>query len=97
LAIHDGVATLFAASTLRPFRGRGVQTALLRARLSRGIEAGAELALCVATPGSTSQRNILRHGFQTMYTRVKFEKDLDLDDSRRRSGTAVPCPYDASG
>jgi len=71
----DDVAVLFAASTLPAFRGRGVQTALLQKRLARAAEAGSELAVCVAPPGSTSQHNITRHGFETLYTRVKFEKD----------------------
>jgi len=71
----DDVAVLFAASTLPAFRGRGVQTALLQKRLARAAEAGSTLAVCVAPPGSTSQRNIARNGFQTLYTRVKFEVD----------------------
>jgi GNAT superfamily N-acetyltransferase len=73
---HDGVATLFATSTLREFRGRGAQTALLRERLARARQNQAELALCLASPGSVSLRNITRHGFQSLYTRVKFEKEF---------------------
>jgi GNAT superfamily N-acetyltransferase len=74
LSIRDGVAGLFGASTLPAFRNRGVQSALLRARLARAQEAGCDLAACLAQPGSSSQRNILRQGFQVLYTRVKFEK-----------------------
>jgi len=74
LSLRDGVATLFAASTLSAFRGRGVQTALLHARLARAAEGGADLAMCLAQPGSISQRNVVRQGFQVLYTRVKFEK-----------------------
>lgn len=74
LSLRDGVALLFGASTLRAFRGRGVQTALLQTRLARAIESGSELAVCMAQPGSTSQRNIARQGFQALYTRVKFER-----------------------
>ena len=77
LSIRDGIAGLFGASTLPESRGRGVQTALLHARLSRAAEAGAELAMCLAQPGSTSQRNVVRQGFQALYTRVKFEKGLE--------------------
>jgi GNAT superfamily N-acetyltransferase len=76
LAIRDGVAGLFGASTLLAFRNRGVQTALLRARLSRAVEKGCDLAVSLAQPGSTSQRNIVRQGFATLYTRAKFERDL---------------------
>lgn len=75
LSLRDGIAGLFGASTLPAFRKRGVQSALLRARLARGEAAGCPLAVCLAQPGSASQRNILRHGFQVLYTRVKFEKD----------------------
>jgi GNAT superfamily N-acetyltransferase len=75
LSIRDGIAGLFGASTLPEFRGRGVQTALLHTRLARAAEAGADLAMCLAQPGSTSQRNVVQRGFQVLYTRVKFEKD----------------------
>jgi GNAT superfamily N-acetyltransferase len=78
LAIRGGVAGLFGASTLPAFRRRGVQAALLHARLARAAEAGCDLAVCLAQPGSTSQRNIVRRGFTVLYTRVKFEKELDL-------------------
>jgi len=74
LAVRDGVAGLFGASTLPEFRKRGVQTALLYARLARAAEAGCEIAACIALPGSVSQRNITRQGFQTLYTRVKFDR-----------------------
>ena len=74
LAIRDGVAGLFGASTLPAFRNRGVQAALLQARLKRAVEAGCDIAACLAQPGSSSQRNIVRRGFQVLYTRVKFEK-----------------------
>ncbi len=76
LAIRDGVAGLFGASTLPAFRRRGVQAALLHARLARSAEAGCDLAVCLAQPGSTSQRNIVRQGFTVLYTRVKFEREL---------------------
>ncbi len=74
LAVRDGVAGLFGASTLPEFRKRGVQTVLLHARLARAAETGCDLAACIALPGSISQRNITRQGFLTLYTRVKFER-----------------------
>ncbi len=77
LAIREGVAGLFGASTLPAFRNRGVQTALLHTRLSRASGAGCDLAVCLARPGSTSQRNIARQGFAVLYTRVKFERDFE--------------------
>lgn len=77
LAIRNGVAGLLGASTLPAFRVRGVQTALLHARLSRAAAAGCDLAVSLARPGSTSQRNIVRLGFCVLYTRVKFEREFE--------------------
>jgi GNAT superfamily N-acetyltransferase len=74
LIVRDGVAGLFGAGTLSEFRKRGVQTELLRVRIDRGREAGCDIAVCLAQPGSSSQRNVVRRGFQVLYTRVKFEK-----------------------
>lgn len=76
LALHDGVAGLFGASTLPVARKRGVQTALLQRRLARASQAGSDLAVSIAQPGSTSQRNIVQQGFRVLYTRVKFEKKM---------------------
>jgi GNAT superfamily N-acetyltransferase len=74
LTIHEGFAGIFGASTLPPFRNRGVQTALLQARLARAMAARCDLAACLAQPGSVSQRNIMRQNFSVLYTRVKFER-----------------------
>jgi len=76
LAMRDGVAGLFGASTLPAFRNRGVQTALLHARLNRAAAASCDLAVSLARPGSASQQNILRQDFRVFYTRVKFENSF---------------------
>jgi GNAT superfamily N-acetyltransferase len=76
LAVRGRVAGFFGASTLPEYRNRGVQTALLHHRLERAGEAKCELAVSLAQPGSRSQRNITRLGFQTLYTRVKFERSV---------------------
>jgi hypothetical protein len=52
-----------------------VQIALLHARLRRAAETGCDLAVSLAQPGSASNRNISRQGFETLYTRVKFERE----------------------
>ncbi len=72
LAIHDGVALLAGASTDPRFRGRGAQAALLGARLRYAVEAGCDLAMMGAQPGSASQRNGERQGFRIAYTRIKW-------------------------
>ena|SRR5215472_968411 len=76
VAVRGRIAGLFGASTLPAFRKRGVQTALLQTRMRRAAELGCELAMSLARPGSPSQRNITRQGFQTLYTRVKFESAI---------------------
>jgi len=78
LSMRSKVAGLFGASTLPAFRNRGVQTALLHARLARAAAGGCDVAVSLARPGSISQRNIVRQDFRVLYTRVKFEKDVSL-------------------
>lgn len=70
LEIDDGVAWLSGDATLPRFRGRGVQRALQLHRLRLAAEAGCELAVSEALPGSGSQRNMHRVGFELLYTRV---------------------------
>jgi GNAT superfamily N-acetyltransferase len=76
LTIHDGVCGLFGASTLPDLRGRGVQTELLRARIHWAAIQGCDLGVSITQPGSASQRNIERAGFQVAYTRTKLIRPL---------------------
>jgi GNAT superfamily N-acetyltransferase len=66
------VAGMFGASTLPEFRGRGVQSALLAARLNWAVKQGCDLAKGITLPGSTSQRNHERFDFRIVYTRTKL-------------------------
>src|SRR5271155_609937 len=75
VAMRDGVAGVFGASTLPALRNRGLQTALLQVRLERARAARCDIAVSLARPGGPSERNIARQGLQTLYTRVKFERD----------------------
>lgn len=72
--MHERVALLGGAATLPVFRNRGVQTALVRARLAWAAESGCDLASSSTQPGSTSQRNLERHGFRVVYTRFKMAR-----------------------
>jgi GNAT superfamily N-acetyltransferase len=74
IAISDGVATLGGAGTVPEFRNRGVQRALINARLALAFENGCDLATVATQPGSGSQRNVERRGFRVVYTRTKFLK-----------------------
>lgn len=74
MANHDGLASLFGASTLPNLRRRGVQRALLEARIAHAAAQGCDLASVVTQPGSASQRNAERAGFRVVYTRVTVAK-----------------------
>jgi hypothetical protein len=69
-AIYGGLATLFADSTIAAFRRGGLHAELIAARLNEGLAQGCELATASTLPGSGSQRNYERLGFEVVYTRV---------------------------
>src|SRR5262249_23538424 len=72
MRIHKGVALLAGACTIPAARRQGAQLALLESRLNKAAECGCDLAMMVAEPGSSSQRNAERQGFRIAYTRVKW-------------------------
>ena len=68
------VGELYIASTLPEFRGRGVQTALLRSRLAAAKAAGCALAVVMARPANTSARNTERAGFRLAFTKATLAR-----------------------
>ena len=76
LSLHDGVALLAGAASVPEFRRRGLQRALLAARMRYAADAGCDLAMMVAAVGSNSQRNAAREGFHVAYTRTKWRLGL---------------------
>ncbi len=69
-AIHSGLATLFADSTIAAFRRTGLHQELIAARIGDAIARGCDSATAATLPGSPSQRNYERMGFEVIYTRV---------------------------
>jgi GNAT superfamily N-acetyltransferase len=69
-AFHDMLATLFADATLPRFRRQGFHRELIDARLNEAMARGCTLATASTLPGSGSQRNYERAGFQVVYTKV---------------------------
>jgi hypothetical protein len=65
-----GLAQFAGASTLPAHRRRGVQTALLSARLADAAAADCDLAVITTAPGSVSQQNAQRCGFDLLYARA---------------------------
>lgn len=74
--LHEGVVMLCGASTLPEHRRRGVQSALLRARLLDAARAGSDLAVVTTEPGSKSQENVQRQGFTLLYARAVLVRPL---------------------
>jgi GNAT superfamily N-acetyltransferase len=70
MRVSGKVAQLCGAATLPGHRRRGVQASLLAARLETARRAGCEVAVVTTQPGSTSQRNVHRRGFDLLYTRA---------------------------
>lgn len=72
LFIHDDVAMLAGASTIPEGRNNGAQNALLAVRLKFAAAKGCTLAIMGALPGSQSQKNAQKNGFNIAYTRTKW-------------------------
>ena len=83
IALHDGVvaggASLHVAQGVAQFAGaavapghrrRGIQSALVSARLADAAAAGCDVAVVTTQPGSKSQENVQRRGFDLLYTRA---------------------------
>jgi GNAT superfamily N-acetyltransferase len=70
MRLLDGVAQLCGAATLPEHRRRGVQSAMLAARLGAASRAGCDIAVVTTQPGSRSQENVQRQGFELLYTRA---------------------------
>jgi GNAT superfamily N-acetyltransferase len=68
--IAERLAQLSGASTLPAHRRRGVQSALLRARLLDAARQGCDLAIVTTEPASKSHENVQRAGFALLYSRA---------------------------
>ena len=75
LAVHGGLATLFADSTITDFRRLGLHRELIAARLNEALAQGCDLATASTQPGTASQRNYERMGFEVVYTKVTLVRD----------------------
>jgi ribosomal protein S18 acetylase RimI-like enzyme len=70
----DGIAQMTGAATAPEHRRRGVQNALLAARLADAAAAGCEVAVVTTQPASKSHENAQRQGFELLYTRAVWVK-----------------------
>jgi GNAT superfamily N-acetyltransferase len=76
--IAEGVLQLAGAATAPAHRRRGIQTALLAARLAAAAAADCDIAVVTTQPASRSQQNVQRRGFDLLYTRAILVKPFQL-------------------
>ncbi len=74
MRIDGDLAQIAGAGTLPRARGRGVQKALLHRRLADARAAGCTLAVVTTAPGTRSQDNVMRRGFELLYARAILVK-----------------------
>jgi len=73
-SFRSGVMSLFGTSVLPAFRRRGIQQALIAARLERALSLKADLAGITSNPGIPTERNAARLGFQLAFVRAVLVK-----------------------
>ncbi|XXF75687.1 GNAT family N-acetyltransferase [Myxococcaceae bacterium GXIMD 01537] len=74
VSLHEGVVTLSGTGVRERFRGRGLQQALVAARLDWAARQGCTLAASSTLPATPSQRNMERMGFVIAYPKVVMER-----------------------
>jgi GNAT superfamily N-acetyltransferase len=67
---HGGVAELSGAGVVPAWRGRGLQLALVQARLAWAAARGCDRAASAAEAGGASQRTLEKAGFRVVYPKV---------------------------
>ena len=67
IVLRPGIAGLYSGSVLRRFRGRGIQNAMIAARLAFGWTRGVRAFYSWSDPESSSARNLRDEGFRTQY------------------------------
>lgn len=74
LGIVDGVALLSGSSVIPRFRGRGLQKALIWARLAFAQALSCDRACASTAPGTASQRSYEACGFRAAYPKVEMAR-----------------------
>jgi MOSC domain-containing protein YiiM/GNAT superfamily N-acetyltransferase len=75
LHTHHQVGWLRAGTVLPEYRGRGIQRALIAARVRRAQELGCELVGASANQGGSSARNVRRAGMVEVAVRHRYRVD----------------------
>lgn len=75
VSVHRGMATLSGAGVLPEQRGRGLQLALVQARLGWAASHGADLASATTAAGTRSQRTLEKAGFRCGYPKAVLVRE----------------------
>lgn len=67
LVLTQGVGGCYSGSVLASFRGRGIQHALIAARVAEGVRRGRRIFVSQTDPDSPSGHNLHDVGFRTLY------------------------------
>ena len=67
VCLTSGVGGLYSDTTLPAFRGRGIQPAMIRARIERGLRRGRRIFTARTEGANTSARNYEQTGFVPLY------------------------------
>ncbi|HEX3370647.1 MAG TPA: hypothetical protein VHS56_13795, partial [Candidatus Cybelea sp.] len=78
MSVRGECAFFFAGATVPEFRRRGWHLALVRDRIARARHAGVRVMRATARPGTASERNFRRSGFEVLYTRSLWERRAAL-------------------
>jgi GNAT superfamily N-acetyltransferase len=74
LAVTDRVAGCYSGSVIERFRGRGIQKALITARVREGLARGKRIFISQTDPDSPSGHNLHDLGFRTLYRATWFTR-----------------------
>jgi GNAT superfamily N-acetyltransferase len=74
LAVTDRVAGCYSGSVIERFRGRGIQKALVAARVREGLARGKRIFISQTDPDSPSGHNLHDLGFRTLYRATWFTR-----------------------
>ncbi len=69
---NPDIAVIFGSAVLPEYRRRGIHSAMLRLRLERARDSGCRMVAVSATPGSASERNLIRCGFAPCYEKITY-------------------------
>jgi GNAT superfamily N-acetyltransferase len=70
VSVTEGVALLSADGVVPLYRGKGLQLALIQARMAWAAERGADVVTASTEPASASQRNYEKSGFRCAYPKL---------------------------